>query len=343
MNNNLQIALFQRIKKLVKAHESHVAVVSELLKMGEHSARRRINGEIELKVSELLILCNSFGLSLGQLANPFPDTVSFYREPESLFEGQSGLQSGFDYLFDSLKELQDAQESEIIYLCMEIPVFHLLQVRALREFKMYYWKTIESTNDHRDELFEFGLRPDLQKLDPLIDSITKMYNQIPSTEIVFRRAFATTIYQILFFLESRKFADPRTALFLFDQLIELANHIKRQAQLGQKFLFGKDPLGEESKVPFQMFHNEMIHSQNTAYIRIDDSISVFLENNVLSFMKTTDPHFCNRTLQSLKRVMAKSIPISSVAERERNRFFHMLIEDVLVAKKKASGFLGNIN
>ena len=45
-------------------------------------------------------------------------------------------------------------------------------------------------------------------------------------------------------------------------------------------------------------------------------------------MITRDKRFCNYTKLSLENIMRKSSLISSVSEKERNRFFHVLREKI---------------
>ena len=228
-------------------------------------------------------------------------------------EGRLGVVNAF------LKQMEQASSKEIVYFSMELPFFHILQVPDLLAFKRCYWESV--------------LRPDepLPKVHlgtptspELALEIVGRYIRIPSTEIIYESALSTTLHQVLYFLESGCFTDQNDALRVYDALRALVVHLKAQASLGRKFRYGAPAPEQGPTDNYRLFLNEMVYSQTIIHTRLDGKEAVFLEHNVIQFMQTTDPDFCRETSATLATIQGKSIPISAVSERERNKFFNRL-------------------
>ncbi|MDQ3051566.1 MAG: hypothetical protein M3Q95_11815, partial [Bacteroidota bacterium] len=109
---------------------------------------------------------------------------------------------------------------------------------------------------------------------------------------------------------------------LYDQVEALVEHIKDQASNGEKYLIGQKPVGGVNN--YQLYFNEVSTGHNTVLTETDGVQTVFLNHGVMNYMITRDKKFCDFTKQSLENTMRKSSLISSVSEKERNRFFMIL-------------------
>lgn len=339
MPETIQARLFKQIEAQLGNHQSLVDEIGELLGVSRDSAYRRLRGSTELSMSETEKLCQHYGISFDRLANLSSNSVSFYRNSMGDGDAQSVIRSGFTQLFESLKVLDSANVSEILYFTMEIPVFQIIQVPELLAFKLFYWTRIDSGQVHDKEKFQIGQWVNSEEDRKVIQEIASLYIRIPSTEIVFHTALTFTASQIMFFLESGKFQNPAEAILLFDQLHALIEHLKIQAKLGRKFRFGA-PAPEQGPLSnYRLFHNEMIPSQNTAFTQADGQISTYLEYNALSFMRTDDPGFCEMTRNTLEKIMEKSTLISTVSEKERNKYFNRLEKEIAQMRSKALHYI----
>lgn len=260
--------------------------------------------------------------------------VSFFRDDQE--SDSTGLVGGFQHILQSLTQMEQAEEKDFTYFCMEIPVFQIMQVPELLAFKSFYWKSIETPGYEDKGMICLDQEHELEEI---LNQIINLYIRIPGTEIICHSALASTMMQILFFLESGKFENPKDSLRLFDRLQDLVDHLKMQAKLGRKFRFGASPPAEGPKENYRLFYNEMIYSQNTACIRADHIQNVYIEYNILSFLRTEDPVFFDFTMETMNKIMGKSNPISNVAERERNKFFNRLGAEVARMRKKVERIL----
>jgi len=113
---------------------------------------------------------------------------------------------------------------------------------------------------------------------------------------------------------------------LCDKLYIWIEHIKKQAELGFKFLYGIEPNGVENS--YRFYENEVVLNDNTIFVKTDKFAATYLTYNVLSLLVTTDNTFCKGIENYLKGILKESILISSVNAKERNRFFNKLLEKI---------------
>ncbi|MEM0996728.1 MAG: hypothetical protein AAGN35_06605 [Bacteroidota bacterium] len=327
--SDLQARLFARLRELLPSHLSLATELAALLEISVDSAYRRMRGETPLRLDEFGRITRKFGIGLGGLDSGGGQHIQFERSLGRVEEEQ--VHGSFAALADILHHLQQAGDSEIVYFSMELPIFHVLQSGPLLAFKLYYWNWIDR---------EYRTQPGSIKLDlpgdPIpLARIVSLYQQVPTTEIISENALSTTMMQILFFLESGSFAQASDAILLFDEIEKLVDHLRIQAEVGQKFPLGNPRPDHRSDGNFRLFFNEMIHSQDLALVRAQGHQSVYLEHNVLGFLRTTDSTFFAQTDAMLQRIMRKSILISQVSERERNRFFNRLTQRVRRMRTRA--------
>lgn len=340
-DKELQTELLELIRTRMPKHRSLAAAIGDALNISQDAAYRRIRGDTSLTIQETQSLCRTFGISLDRLMLDQTNAIQF-RSVVHL--GNREMQARIAGLSRSVERFLPYPEADVCFLSMEFPIYHLLQIPELARFKMNYWRSLMQDEDHSQEIHLASSLDDLPELRRMLD----LAFRIPSTEVVSETAWNTTLKQILFFLESGRFADPEDALLLLDKLDELSVHLKRQAATGVKMQMqgiadagdtgegrgNKLEGGKDSGPSFHLFYNEMIFSQTLIYLSANGDEEVLLEHNLLDFISTTDPEFCGYTRQTLDRIMKKSIPISHVAERERHKFFWALEKRIAETRKK---------
>ncbi len=334
MTEDSQVGFFEQIQTRFNSKPEMVKAIMELLSITSDSAYRRINGETDLRWKEILILCKTFNISLDSLIE-YQRPLTTFNLHHDIGDGDtSEVMGGFSHLVDLFVRLRRAEESEIVYFTMELPLFHIIEIPELLAFKMYYWESIRSMSD--DSLFSLEGDKGYKESDlQLVRKVTDGYNSIESTEIIYKDSFSSTLTQITSFLEQGRFKNPTEALVLFDRLLDLLEHLKYQARIGQKFAFGEEPPSQGSTGNYELFYNDSIFSQNTALVRSRDEKMVYLEHNVINFLYTSDSKFFKYTEERLHAIMAKSSLISKVSERARNTYFNKLKASISKAKDDA--------
>ncbi len=319
----LQTILFQQIKEKLPSHLSMVDEISELLEISYDSSYRRIRGEKSLSMSELSKVTQHFGLSVDDLFNLKSNNVVFkhirFRPPDM------GVKTLLKNLLNDLKRIQLSGVKEIIYAAKDPPIFQYFQFPEIAAFKMFFWeKTLFQFPQLADKKFA------IKDYDPEIKIIGEQMLtaslKIPTIEIWNEDTFNITFKQIEHYWVSGLFENKEDIRTLCDKMYTWIDHIKRQAELGFKYLYGTDPHGVENS--YRFYENEVVLNDNTVYVETEHFTATYITYNVLSLLVNTDKAFCKGVKDYLKGILKESILISSVNAKERNRFFNRLLEKI---------------
>ncbi len=324
----LQKLFFQHIKSRLPDHVSFAEEIADLLEISTDSSYRRIRGEKPISFEEIKKLCQNYRISLDHILSLESNSTVFY--------GNWVDAQNFDfekYLSDmhfQLLQILKSSKNTMYYEAKDIPPFHHFQFPELASFKYFFWmKTILAYPDFKNMFYE-----DCQLKETLSTTgieIIKTYNQIPSVEIWGEDTVNSTIRQIEFYRDSGVFKSQDTVIRLYDELFALICHIEKEAEAGGKFLIGQSPPDEKNN--FQLYFNEVFQGHNTIFIETNDEKSVYLNHGVLNYMITHDKRFCENTKMTFENTMRKSSLISSVSEKERHRYFHLLKDKIISGKK----------
>jgi hypothetical protein len=325
----IQQLFFQHIKSKLPSNFSLVDEIAEVLSISNDSAYRRIRGEKALTIEDIQKLCRKFQVSL--------DHIMSIESNSTVFFGSWVDKESFDfekYLKDMHLQLELMLKSNgcsMYYEAKDIPPFHHFQFPELAAFKYFFWmRTIlEYPEYSRKEFESHELHDSLQTIGK---QIINTYNRIPSIEIWSVETLNSTLRQINFYKEAGVFRRKETVLQLYDQVEKLIEHIENQAELGYKFNINDSE--KMALAPFRLYFNEVILGHNTIMAEAEENRTVFINHGILNYMITRDKRFCNYTKKSLENIMRKSILISSVSEKERNRFFNALREKISRKKRE---------
>ncbi|MCB9231822.1 MAG: hypothetical protein H6581_09170 [Bacteroidia bacterium] len=318
----MQEKFFERLKAVIPPSYSLAQEVADRLGISSDSAYRRLRGETELTFNEAARLASEFGISLDSMLENGSDSVTF--QMNGMRENNMDFTSYFEEMRKDLMTVAGIPNASLIYLAREIPVFHFFQVPELAAFRFYFWKkTSDTSNQLESETFNLrNINPD--QLEVARD-IYKYYLRIPSTEILCGASLSSWMKQIEYSLESGHFENPDDALVLFEKLEDMVNHFKQQATFGEKYVIGGKPLGKKGN--FQLFSNDVVNSENLVLVSFGGS-QIAIQHSLYNFLRTNDVAFCNYARQTLDQVMRKSVLISEISERERNKYFNRLRSDV---------------
>ncbi|HEX2617513.1 MAG TPA: helix-turn-helix transcriptional regulator, partial [Flavobacteriales bacterium] len=258
--NALQLALFKQIKARLPAHLSLAEELATLLDVSADSAYRRIRGEKPLDIQELALLAKHFGLSIdgliGQQAGGFLFTGPFVEEEQFSFaQWLSSLNA-------QLELAADGPASTFIFQSKDVPLFHHFQVPELSLFKFFFWrKTILQLEGAELDRFDLAVRD--EPLLALGKKVFLTYCRMPSTEIWNAESMNSTVRQINYYRETGVFRREEEAQLLFDQCLQLLDHLERQAEHGRKFPMDVPP--EQGAAAYQLYHNEVLLGDNAIY------------------------------------------------------------------------------
>lgn len=326
---SLQQKFFRHIKTILPDHLSLADEVAELLDISNDSAYRRIRGEKPISLEEIQKLCTRYHISLDQLINIESDSTVFFGN--KLDGDNFKLEQYLDYLHYNLKQIGGAKEKMFYYETKDTPLFYYFQHDELATFKLFFWmKTVLSCAGYNKMNFEENdISGIIQKKGT---ELLRAYNRVPSTEIWSIDSMNATLRQIEYYRYTGIIRKKETVELLYTQLEQVLEHLKEQAELGEKFMPGQKPQGD---VSFHLYHNEWFLGHNTILAETDGKATVYVNHGVMNYAVTKDPGFCEFTKRSLNNIIKKSLLISSVGEKERTRFFNILMNRIATSKKEA--------
>lgn len=224
-----------------------------------------------------------------------------------------------------------AREKEIIYSAKDPPIFHYFHFPEIAAFKFFFWeKTIFDFPEYEDRMFRIDdTNPEIVDIG---HEILRSAIKIPTTEIWNEDTFKILMNQIEYYWVSGYFAKKDDMVNLLDKLEKWIIHIKKQAEVGYKFLYGQPSEGIPDS--FTMYENEVILNDNSIYVRLGDQAGTYLTFNVISLLVSRDPDFCADVEHHMRNLMKKSNLISVSGEKERNRFFNKMLH--LIEKTRSS-------
>ena len=119
-------------------------------------------------------------------------------------------------------------------------IFHCFGFHELTVFKIFFWmKTILQYPFEGKEIVVLeSLRESIFKIAA---KIIEAYNKLPSVEIWNDDSINATIRQIDYYRQSKIFPSEEYALGIYKNLLDMVNHMEKQAEAGCKFPVGGKP------------------------------------------------------------------------------------------------------
>lgn len=333
-SESLQVKFLELVKRKIGPETSLVYELSDLLGVSTDSIYRRMRGETNLSFEEILQISSKYQISLDMLNAKPSGLVAFQY---SMLNNPNNFRHHWVAMLNDLKSINAAQEKEIIYAAIDVPIFHHFNYPALMDFKMFYWQR-EVINDPvlKNEKFNDAF------VDPAIKEIAsdiyRTYAAIPSSEVWTESTLNSTVKQIKFYHDSGLFESVDDAIKVIDELLAELNNIAEQAEEGKKTdLSGVYP---EIKGSYSMYISDIEIGSNTVLTRRDDADAIYMGFQTFNTIITTNKQFCADTEMWLRNLMKKSTLISGVSLKQRYQFFQAQRDKV---NKVRNNILNNTN
>src|SRR5215469_11175117 len=315
-SSQAQDFLFQRIKEMLPPSVSLTDCISEILHVSTDSAYRRIRNETPLVLEEAKELCEHFHLSLDQILNIKNNSILF--ENIKINNRQYTYTTYLADLAAGLQSINSCDKKEMVYLTKDIPLFHNFYFQPLIAFRYFFWnKTILQHPDFVTKGVDLIGTP--ANIEELSKQLTKLYVQIPSTEIWNIECINSAISQIEFCKDSGLFSSSKDIHAVYQSLKETILHLKEEVEYGCKFMPGENP--QTKKENFKFFFNRVAMGDNTILVIAENNKTVYLSYDVLNYVVTRDENFCDQCHDDMRNLMRRSTVISQTSERLRNIFF----------------------
>ncbi|HBG71658.1 MAG: hypothetical protein A2W93_06895 [Bacteroidetes bacterium GWF2_43_63] len=314
--DNTQDAFIDSLRAVIPSGHSLVNELADQLELSIDSAYRRLRGETEFSLSEIVKLCNHFHISFDSFCSAQGESVHFHYNLPG--DEAMGFQQFVEHIRDGLQKLKSAKDSEIIYVADDIPFFLLFAFPQLAWFKCYYWmRSVMNVLEYQHGFFEDEIAPDV--LMTAGQEILEAYRMAPSTEIWSEHTLNSILKQIDFYSESGFFKDSETSQKLYADLLLLVSEIRTMTESGTK---RKDHAGDNN---FTFYLCDIEIGNNCIYTSIGKNKKVFLRHSTFNTLETADEVFCSATRDWLNGLIRKSTQLSGMAEKQRNKYFQFLL------------------
>jgi len=328
---NVQKRFFQELKTKLPSNLSLANVVADELNVSIDSAYRRIRGESDLSLFEFDLLSSRFDVSTEAVLSKNHKNVLFgYR---NINQANFDFGSYFQSLIEEIRSLEQYGLKEIIYSALDLPMFYYFLFPKLAAFKLYFWRRNVFNYTKTDEkLYKFANIPE-EELNRSL-KMARAYLKIPTTEIWSEETLNSTLRQVDFYYQMGLFETQQEIVDILDDIRKVIDHVQKQAEMGMKFIPGStimDNVSDQNN--FKIYHNEVTLSENVVIVKLEHFNVVHLGHNVLNILTTSNPQFCDDSINFVDKVIKNSTLISVSAEKERNRFFNILSHkiDMMIA------------
>jgi hypothetical protein len=319
----VQQIFFQHIKANLAAHLSLVDEVADLLGISNDSAYRRIRGEKPLSFEEIKVLCEHYRVSLDQLFHLNNDSILFSGPLTN--NSNFGIESYLEHLLAQVNYFNSFEHRELVYNGKDMFIFHCFGFHELTVFKIFFWmKTIlQYPMEGKEIVLLETIRESIFKIT---NRLIEAFNKLPLTEIWNEDNLNATLRQVDYYRQSQIFPTEDYALAVYKNMLEMVNHIEKQAEVGCKFPLGGKPSAASPAYKFYM--NEFILGDNCNMVILNNNKVVYINHSTLNIIMTKDPVFTEYIYQHLQNIMRKSTLMSLVGEKDRTRFFNGMREKI---------------
>lgn len=318
----IQKTFLQRVKASLPAHVAFVDELAELLNTSNDSAYRRIRAETLLSIDEIALICAHFKVPFETANHASSETVTF--NYTRLDGKEENFNKWLHKICNDVKRIESVTGSSVLYAADDVPIWHHFFNDKLTAFKLFYWlKSIVGDEYYADKKFNpKWIKPDLLAAGK---QLLENYNRIPSAEIWSDDTLNSTLKQVEYFWESGYFENKEQAWEICDCITEEINLLQIRAARESKL--------ESGEMNFKLYHSEVMIGNNSILVYLGGSKIAYVSNNTFNMMSTNTPDFVAENERWLQNLIRKSILISGVSEKQRNRFFSILHSKIEALKQ----------
>jgi transcriptional regulator with XRE-family HTH domain len=325
----LQVAFFEKLKKTISKNISLADELAEVLGVSLDSAYRRLRGDSALSYDETMTICTKFNISPSIMENKETGFVNFTYK--SLGVERVKLSGYLESIKKEFLQLHEFSNIHFYFAAEDVPLFHHLDFEYLTPFKYFYWRK-SILNDTTLDGKKFDKKLISPEVINLSKEISRIYQNIESTEVWTEETISSTLSQITYYWDSGLFATKKDALSVCDDVEEMMEHLQLQAEMGTKFP-RKNPPTEGAK-NFHLYSCEVQIGNNSMLVQADQLKISLLGFNTFNSLQTFNLNYCLENERWIQNLVKKSILISSVSEKQRFQFFRKVKQMIEEVRKK---------
>ncbi len=287
--------------------------LQDLLCLSQASVYKKIRGEVPINIDELLCLRKEFKFSLDELMGILENHILI--EFGTTISNEFSVENFIIPISSDLSTLSRIPNAQLYYTSQELPFFYYLKFEKLGLFKLYSL-LLNNKGSFKEGIFDFEkeILNTKQELKDQLDTIYSNYCGLRRTEIWNINILTNTLNQIKYYFEAGFIKSRTFALELLDEFVEMMNYIEKD-------------LDQQSKSEgdrFQLYFNEMLHTNNTILIINPIQSVIYSTFNNPQYFKITDPKMVDFTLHWIQNVIQKSNQLTNSSEKGRKSLFRKL-------------------
>lgn len=329
---DIQNKLFEQIKAKLPAELPLGKALMEDLDLSRDSAYRRARGETALTPEEIQLLCQKYEISFDKILGVTGQMVTFQYNPiqRSEFTFNRYLQG----INDGFTRMTSQRWQKCYISNLDLIIFQLLNIPDLMKFKLFYFaKTYLKIPKLNDEQFYIGWKGDIS--DDLLKDTLNKYVRIPTYEVVGYEAGKGLVREIVSFYEMGYIKSKEDALQLLNEVENLMNHIKQQAEIGKKFIINQPVVTDEGN--FNFYLHETYLQDNTFIAETNAYRILYITHNMMNYLYTIDTDYVNKSYHVFQAMLNQCKQISLQNPSHRNAYFNYISQFVQKAKNRLDG------
>lgn len=257
MDKKLKNILIEKILQNIPDNVKPVDYLSDVLDLGRDSIYRRLNGQIDFSLSEIIILSDKLGFSLDEIHCEFNSELAILKvhgdrsvSPETYFTEM------FQFHFDNQMHTFYAEKSySFIVLSRLLGICHLKSENLM---KFLYFKWLRQFSNVPLN-YSFGDLEDIQEIVNLCKKTVYYQQKKDYTIILDKYVIYNLIQEIKYYYERNLLKEVEVSLLRIE-LLELIEGFKELINTGKSFL----------GATWTIYLSSINISSNCAYLNYDD-------------------------------------------------------------------------
>jgi hypothetical protein len=327
--NTLTMSKSQPQKEWLAQLQKHIAPISlpdllaEQFHISPSAAYRRMNGETPLTFDELSWLLATYPVSLESTLRP--NTIR-YTVPALHAQPQSPS-AYLDLIEKDLTVLGTEPTCLIQYMANEIPFFYYLLSPELAYFKLYMWSfTVWEIEGIATQPFDMEVfRKDVD-LNNQMKRLIVLYSSIASEEIWNINMLDTTLNQIQYCRDAKRFKNVSDADFLVDILRGLLDKLKDIVKASKKV----HHYSAKCLMAFNhVWYNEIFHNNMFIIANLPNTHILYSAFDVPNFIKSIELPMTEYGTTFFERTKKLSTQLDNTSNtRQVSLFFERLTQRI---------------
>lgn len=303
----VQRVLFERIQQQLPVGTTMAPLLAETLNVSITNVYGRLRGEIRLSLQEIIVLCQTYNLSLDELIGLSSGQGMICERPPFI-RSLDSLSEYLDQTFNKLSNLVKL-EHQLYYAARDLPLFLYFQSEVLAAFKLYVWMN--------------GINPDFKKdhrpTDLPSDLVEKamnlgaLYANLNTTELWTDRTIVNQLKQLEYHYTTG-FLTREEVRNVLGSLKQNLLSTERQAGLEKKGKGGS----------LKLYASDYLMMANNALLHTEVLQVSFLSYAGINYVESTDRAFAKDMEQWFKAQIAAAQSVGMDHEKDRLVFFNRM-------------------